>query len=163
MKREADAIRGIEKQTRQIGAAVIACFFFSGATGLIYEVLWTWMLGLVFGHTVFAITTVLAAFMAGLGLGSYWFGKIADRHQHPLRLYGILEIGIGIYALLTPMLFSRAEQVYIGLYKFFGLSFLAFSLAQFSVICLILLLPTMLMGATLPILSRFFVREIQGL
>jgi spermidine synthase len=163
VKREADAIRGIEKQIRQIGAAVIVCFFFSGATGLIYEVLWTRMLGLVFGHTVFAITTVLAAFMAGLGLGSYWFGKIADRHQHPLRLYGILEIGIGIYALLTPMLFSRAEQVYIGLYKFFGLSFLAFSLAQFSVIYLILLLPTMLMGATLPILSRFFVREIQGL
>ena len=163
MEKGAGAFLEAENEARQIGAAVAACFFLSGATGLIYEVLWTRILGLVFGHTVFAITTVLAAFMTGLGLGSYWFGKIADRHRHPLRLYGVLEIGIGIYALLTPVLFSRAEGVYIGLYKFFGLSFFAFSLAQFFLIFLILLLPTTLMGATLPVLGRFFVREIQGL
>ena len=152
-----------EKEVKQIGAAVCLCFFFSGATGLIYEVLWTRMLGLVFGHTVFAITTVLAAFMAGLGLGSYLFGRIADRHPHPLRLYGYLEAGIGIYVLLIPLLFSHAESVYIGLHRYFGLSFLAFSLSQFLLIFLILLVPTTLMGATLPVLSRFFVREITRL
>src|SRR3990172_7447886 len=75
-----------QREARQIVAAVLICFFFSGATGLIYEVLWTRLLGLVFGHTVFAITTVLSAFMAGLGLGSYLFGRIADRHTHPLSL-----------------------------------------------------------------------------
>ena len=58
---------------------VVACFFLSGATGLVYEVLWIRMLGLVFGHTVFAVTTVLTAFMAGLGLGSWTFG----RHRRP--------------------------------------------------------------------------------
>ena len=163
MEREPGVILSAEREARQIGAAVAVCFFLSGATGLIYEVLWTRILGLVFGHTVFAITTVLAAFMAGLGLGSYWFGGIADRQGHPLRLYGVLEIGIGIYALLTPVFFSRAEGVYISLYRYFGLSFSAFSLAQFCLIFLILLLPTTLMGATLPVLSRFFVREIQGL
>lgn len=152
-----------QREARQIIAAVLFCFFFSGATGLIYEVLWTRLLGLVFGHTVFAITTVLAAFMAGLGLGSYLFGKIADRHLHPLRLYGLLEIGIGIYALLTPLLLSKAEAVYIPLYRSLELSFFVFSLAQFLLIFLILLVPTTLMGATLPVLSRFFVREIAAL
>jgi spermidine synthase len=73
---------------RRLLAGVVACFFLSGATGLVYEVLWIRMLGLVFGHTVFAVTTVLTAFMAGLGLGSWIFGRIADRQARPLRLYG---------------------------------------------------------------------------
>ena len=151
------------RESGQIATAVIVCFFFSGATGLIYEVLWTRMLGLVFGHTVFAITTVLAAFMAGLGLGSYLFGRLADRAVHLVRLYGILEAGIGAYALFTPMLFGGAEAIYIPLHKSLHLSFFVFSLAQFLLIFLILLIPATLMGATLPVLSRFFVREISGL
>jgi spermidine synthase len=160
---ETGAAREARREARQIISAVLLCFYFSGATGLIYEVLWTRLLGLVFGHTVFAITTVLAAFMGGLGLGSYLFGKIADRHAHPLRLYGLLEIGIGTYALLTPLLLSQAEAVYIPLYRSLELSFFVFSLAQFLLIFLILLVPTTLMGATLPVLSRFFVHEIAAL
>jgi spermidine synthase len=163
MESEAGPVLEVEKETRQIFTAVTLCFFFSGTTGLIYEVLWTRILGLVFGHTVFAITTVLAAFMAGLGLGSYLLGGIADRNAHPLRLYGFLEVGIGIYALITPFLFSRAEDIYIPLHRTFGLSFFAFSLLQFLLIFLILLIPTTLMGATLPVLSRFFVRSINVL
>ncbi|MFI5340556.1 MAG: fused MFS/spermidine synthase [Candidatus Methylomirabilales bacterium] len=152
-----------ERETKQIIAAVCVCFLFSGTTGLIYEVLWTRMLGLVFGHTVFAITTVLAAFMAGLALGSYLFGGMADRYRHPLLLYGFLEAGIGIYALLTPGLFSWAEGIYIGLHRSLGLSFFSFSLAQFLLLFVILLVPTTLMGATLPVLTRFFVHEIAAL
>ncbi|HSD50045.1 MAG TPA: fused MFS/spermidine synthase [Candidatus Methylomirabilis sp.] len=154
---------GVLREARQIVAAVFLCFFLSGATGLIYEVLWTRLLGLVFGHTVFAITTVLSAFMAGLGLGSYLFGRIADRHAHPLWLYGLLEAGIGVYALLTPILFSKAEDIYIPLYRSLELSFFALNLAQFLLIFVILLVPTTLMGGTLPVLSRFFVHEIAAL
>jgi len=161
MASEAGPVLEVEKEIKQICAAVTLCFFFSGTTGLIYEVLWTRILGLVFGHTVFAITTVLAAFMAGLGLGSYLFGRIADRHARPLRLYGLFEVGIGIYALITPFLFSRAEDIYIPLHRTFGLSFFVFSLCQFLLIFVILLVPTTLMGATLPVLSRFFVRKIE--
>ena len=149
-----------EKETKQIFAAVTLCFFFSGTTGLIYEVLWTRILGLVFGHTVFAITTVLAAFMAGLGLGSFLFGGVADRTARPLRLYGLLEAGIGVYALITPFLFARAQDVYVPLHRVFGLSFLSFSLLQFLLVFSILLVPTTLMGATLPVLSRFFVGSL---
>src|SRR5215210_6934373 len=63
---------------------IAVCFILSGATGLIYEILWARMLGLVFGATTFAISTVLAAFMGGLALGSAWAGRIAAKIKRPL-------------------------------------------------------------------------------
>src|SRR3954466_11954380 len=75
------------------------CFILSGATGLIYEVLWARMLGLVFGATTLAVSTVLAAFMGGLALGSASAGKLAQRIRKPLSTYGVMEIGIAVYAL----------------------------------------------------------------
>src|SRR5678810_654430 len=75
---------------------VAACFFLSGATGLIYEVLWARMLGLVFGATTLAVSTVLAAFMGGLALGSALAGKLAPKISKPLSTYGVMEIGIAI-------------------------------------------------------------------
>jgi spermidine synthase len=163
MESEALVVPPARTEARQITAAICLCFFLTGSTGLIYEVLWTRMLGLVFGHTVFAITTVLAAFMAGLGLGSLVFGPLADRTLHLVRLYGVLEAGIGAFALFTPLLFGGAEAIYIPLHKSLHLSFFAFSLAQFLLIFLILLIPATLMGASLPVLSRFFVHEVSGL
>jgi spermidine synthase len=144
---------------RPVAAGVVACFFLSGATALVYEVLWIRMLGLVFGHTVFAVTTVLAAFMAGLGTGSWVFGRIADRQRRPLRLYGLLEIGVGVFCLLVPVVLPLVEAVYRALARALGLSFLAFSVAQFALILVLLLAPTTLMGATLPVLSRLFATE----
>jgi len=138
---------------------VAICFFLSGATGLVYEVLWIRMLGLIFGHTVFAVTTVLTAFMAGLALGSYLFGKLADRSRNTLLLYGLLEGGIGLYCLAIPTLIGLAERLYLSLYQGLHLSYYAFSLTQFLLVFLILLVPTSLMGGTLPILSRLFVGD----
>jgi spermidine synthase len=66
------------------------CFVLTGATGLIYEVLWARMLGLVFGATTFAISTVLAAFMGGLALGSAIAGKLGARFKRPLRVYAVI-------------------------------------------------------------------------
>jgi spermidine synthase len=148
---------------RRLLAGVVACFFLSGATGLVYEVLWICMLGLVFGHTVFAVTTVLTAFMAGLGLGSWLFGRIADRQARPLRLYGLLEIGVGLFCLLVPVLLPLVEMIYRALARGLGLSFFAFSLAQFVLILALFLPPTTLMGATLPILSRVFATDARSL
>src|SRR4026207_2061140 len=89
------------------------CFVFSGATGLIYEVLWARMLGLVFGATTLAVSTVLAAFMGGLALGSALAGKLAPRIKKPLATYGWMEIGIAAYALLVPFLFRLIDEVYV--------------------------------------------------
>src|ERR1041384_4653698 len=88
------------------------CFILSGATGLIYEVLWVRMLGLVFGATTLAVSTVLAAFMGGLALGSALAGRLASRIRKPLSTYGWMEIGIAIYALLVPFFFRLIDQVY---------------------------------------------------
>lgn len=135
------------------------CFFFSGAAGLIYQVVWTRMLTQIFGNTTYAIATVLSAFMAGLALGSYLFGKIADRGKNDFLLYGILEAGVGVYGFLVPWLFAGAQKLYGPI---FGLNqsypFL-FNLVLFFLSFVLLVFPTMLMGATLPVLSRFFVRS----
>src|SRR6267378_3265206 len=87
-------------------------FFLSGATGLVYEVIWVRLTGLVFGNTAQAISTVLGAFMAGLALGSRTLGQHADRSKNPLRLYGLLEIGIGLSAALVPLIFRALDSVY---------------------------------------------------
>jgi len=92
------------------------CFFLSGAAGLAYEIVWMRMMGLLFGHTVLAVTTVLVAFMAGLAIGASLFGRLIDRRGRPLAVYGFLEVGIGVLALLVPTLLGRAEAVYLALH-----------------------------------------------
>ena len=129
------------------------CFVFSGATGLIYEVLWARMLGLVFGATTLAVSTVLAAFMGGLALGSALSGKFAARIKRPLSTYGWLEIGIAVFAVLVPFLFHWVDNLYAVIWQQFHPGFFAFSVWRFALSCLLLLVPTTLMGATLPVLS----------
>ncbi len=135
------------------------CFFFSGAAGLIYQVVWTRMLTQIFGNTTYAIATVLSAFMAGLAIGSYLFGQIADRGKNDFLLYGVLEAGVGVYGFLVPWIFSMTEKIYGPI---FGLNesypFL-FNLVLFFLSFVLLVFPTLLMGATLPVLSKFFVRS----
>src|SRR5215468_10281283 len=81
---------------------LLGLFFLSGISGLLYEVAWTRMLHLLFGDTVLAVSTVLASFMAGLALGSFWIGRFIDRRQSVLAVYALLEAGIGLSALAFP-------------------------------------------------------------
>jgi len=148
---------------KSIKVAVFLLFFASGVTGLVYEVVWTRLLIYVFGATLFAVSTVLSAFMGGLALGSYLFGKYADRQRNNLRLYGILEIGIGLSALLLPFLLSLLHPLYRISYQYFNASFIVLSLVRFVLTFIVLLIPTTLMGATLPVLSRFMVRRKDSL
>lgn len=135
------------------------CFVLSGATGLIYEVLWARMLGHVFGATTLAISTVLAAFMGGLALGSALGGRLASRIKRPFRAYGVLELGIAIYAVVVPLLFSLVDNLYAAIWQQFQPGFFAFSLWRFVLSCLMLLIPTTMMGATLPILAAALLRS----
>lgn len=149
--------------SRLVNASVMVCFFFSGATGLVYEIVWMRMLGLVFGHTMFALTAILAAFMGGLALGALVFGRMIDRRGRPLRVYGLLEAGIGLYALIVPFLFDAARFVYLQLYRSFESAFALFTMAQFVLVAAILLLPTTLMGASLPVLVKLFAKRPEGI
>ncbi|MDT5063233.1 MAG: spermidine synthase [Acidobacteriota bacterium] len=138
---------------------VALCFVLSGATGLIYEVLWARMLGLVFGATTFAISAVLAAFMGGLALGSAWAANLAARIKRPLRAYGLIEIGIALYALAVPLLFRLVDYLYAFIWEQIHPGFYAFNLWRFVLSCAVLLVPTTLMGATLPVLSAALLRS----
>ncbi|MDQ1316826.1 MAG: spermidine synthase, partial [Candidatus Poribacteria bacterium] len=142
--------------TREI---VLLCFFVSGMSGLIYEVIWTRLLGLVFGNTVFANSTVLTAYMAGLALGSYLSAKYADKLKRALKSYALLEIGIGIYCFFIPFIISLLGNIYIPIQRNFELSFYPLNLLRFILCFFVLLIPTTLMGATLPIFSRFYVEQ----
>ena len=135
------------------------CFILSGATGLIYEVLWARMLGLVFGATTLAVSTVLAAFMGGLALGSALAGKFAQRIRKPLSVYGLMEILIAVYALLVPLLFRWIDHVYVLIWQQLQPGNFTFSLWRFFLSGVVLLVPTTLMGATLPVLAAALVRS----
>jgi len=135
------------------------CFVLSGATGLIYEVLWARMLGLVFGATTLAVSTVLAAFMGGLALGSALAGKFAQRIRKPLSVYGLMEILIAMYALLVPLLFRWIDHVYVLIWQQLQPGNFTFSLWRFFLSGVVLLVPTTLMGATLPVLAAALVRS----
>ncbi len=138
---------------------ILVCFFASGVSGLVYQVVWVRELVLVFGATTFAVSTVLTAFMGGLALGSYYFGRRSETVERPLRLYGLLEIGIGLYSLAVPLIFAALPGVYHYFWRW-QLSFFALSILRFVFATLVLIVPTALMGATLPVLSSFYVRDV---
>jgi predicted membrane-bound spermidine synthase/cytochrome c-type biogenesis protein CcmH/NrfG len=135
------------------------CFFFSGAAGLLYQVVWTRMLTQIFGNTTYAIATVLSAFMAGLAIGSYLFGRIADRGKNDFLLYGVLEAGVGVYGFAVPWLFTLAQKLYGPIFGLNETHPFLFNLVLFALCFTLLVFPTLLMGATLPVLSRFYVRS----
>ncbi|MET0212521.1 MAG: fused MFS/spermidine synthase [Vicinamibacterales bacterium] len=132
---------------------LLLLFFCSGACGLIYQVLWLRMLSLVFGVTVYAASTVLAAFMAGLALGSSLAGRVVTRHGRPLLVFGIAEMLIGLSALITPFAFEAASALYERLYQLGAGSLPVLTVARLATGFLVLLVPTFLMGLTLPVLS----------
>jgi len=135
-------------------------FFASGAAGLVYQVLWLRLTGLVFGNTSYSIAIVLGAFMAGLALGNWRLGILSDSVQRPLRLYGVLEILIGISAWLVPVLFGAMDSVYWSLApELAAIPGAGFSV-RFAASFAIMLVPTFLMGGTLPVMARLFVRQI---
>ncbi|MCY3759869.1 MAG: hypothetical protein OXH50_01345, partial [Gemmatimonadetes bacterium] len=138
-----------------------ALFLLSGACGLVYQVLWARMLIVVFGATLPAVSTVLSAFMAGLALGSFCFGRRIDRVRRPLFVFAALEAGIGLFAFLFPHLLGAtgwlAEAGWTGRHP------AAFAAVRFALAFGLLLVPTAAMGATLPVISRSAVRRFSRL
>jgi len=133
-------------------------FFLSGAAALVYQVLWVRSLALVFGGSHLAVTTVLAVFMGGLALGGWWFGRVADRSTRPLRLYGVLELGIAASALAFLGLLEAFPHLYAPLARLREGDRLWLTLLRVAFGALALIAPTTLMGGTLPVLVRFVSR-----
>lgn len=136
-------------------SVLFVLFAVSGATALVYQTVWVRQLHLIFGTSQFAIATVLAAFMAGLATGGFLMGRYADRLRQPLRTYGLIEIGIGLYALIFPTLLHWSTPIYLGFYRSMSPSLFTYAVFQFGLVLVLLIAPTTGMGATLPLLGRF--------
>ena len=139
-----------------IVAVVWVCvlFFMSGTIGLVYEVVWKHLFGTVFGNTTYAVAVVVSVFMAGLALGSLVFGRVADRTRRHLIVFAFLQLGIAASGALVPWALAGAEGLYRAVYR--GTESAAVLTAvQVIVSAAVLLVPTFLMGGTLPVLSRF--------
>src|SRR5262245_56206053 len=135
-------------------AALGVFFFLSGATALFYEILGMRQLILVFGSTTYAVSAVLSAYMMGLALGSFAFGRAADRAANLVLAYGLLEIGIGLYALVAPLLLRSVAPLFVRIWGDESSPGTVAVLMRFVGSLVILLPPTILMGGTLPVLSR---------
>lgn len=147
----------IRNQQRSL---IYLLFFISGVTGLIYQVAWARMFITVFGNTTQAVSTVLAAFMGGLALGSIVIGRRADRFSKPIVSYGVLEVLIGLFALAFPWLLIMLQGLYAKVYLAFGENTLPLTMIRFLLSFLMVLIPTTLMGGTLPVLSKHAGREL---
>lgn len=155
----------VEAQNRfKMPYFLVLCFFFiSGMTGLIYEILWTRMIVKIIGSAPFAVSIVLTVFMGGLGLGSYLASRSIDRlktSRELVKVYGILELMVGAYGLVLPVLLVLFKPLYALLYNHLFGHFLAYNLLTFLGCSFLLILPVTCMGATLPILSRFYVTRL---
>ncbi|SPR96509.1 fused MFS/spermidine synthase [Cupriavidus taiwanensis] len=131
------------------GAALVPALllFASGSAGLVFQVLWIRQLALVVGVEVHAVTTAVSAFFGGLAVGGWVFGRIADRHDDPLRLYAWLEIAVLVLGVSATLALARAAAPFAWLESRVGL--LAWALPFVLVI-----LPAAAMGGTLPVLMR---------
>jgi spermidine synthase len=136
-------------------ALVLAMFFVSGMTGLLYEVAFSKLLGYVFGATAYAISTVLASFMAGLALGAHIGGRFAGRIRRPLAAYGAFEVLVGLVCALTPITFDVLTGAYVSIARANPGSLGVLTLARAGLTAMVIVVPTIAMGATLPVLSRW--------
>lgn len=132
---------------------VLVLFFCSGVAGLIYQVLWLRRLSLIFGVTVYAASTVLAAFMAGLAVGSVLSGWVLRRGFSPLVAFAIAEVLVGVTGLASPFLLDATASIYAVLHAVAPDSLGALTLARLICSFVILAVPTAMMGMTLPLLS----------
>ncbi len=145
------------------GRVLPLLFFFSGASSLIFETIFTRLLTYTFGNTAHAVSTVLAAFLGGLALGAYVLGRWADRKPASLLAYGVLELLVGIYCFFIPQEFSLITSVYVALYERIPLGLSAqaglpsLTAVRFGLASLVILPASFLMGGTLPVLARYVV------
>lgn len=145
---------------RWLYPVAVACLFFSGVAGLVYQVVWARYLALFLGHTSYAVVAVLVAFMGGLALGNAMIGRWADRVGRPLALYGWLEVGIAVYAVLFPTYHELCQRGYLAAARGADPGSPGLLILKFAFSFAAILVPTVLMGGTLPVLTRLVTRSL---
>jgi len=142
--------------------AVYACYFITGAFGLTYEIVWSRYLALLVGNTAYAHAAVLATFMGGLALGAAIFGPLADRIRDGLAAYGWLEVLVGLFGALFPAWFGICEGLADALFPHLAAGSAGLGAAKLVVAVVCILPPSILMGGTLPLLTRALTQTVDG-
>ena len=138
---------------------LFALFFLSGTAGLILQVVWMYKLGLIFGNASYATAATLSAFFMGLAIGGWFLGRVSASFKRPLRAYGIMEIGIAITALLLIPGIDFYEKYYATAVALVAENKSMLTLVKFIFSTSLLLLPSILMGGTFPVLSQYVGEE----
>lgn len=146
-------------------ATVYLFFILSGMTGLIFQVSWFKYLVLFLGNTTYSQTILLSTFLGGLAIGNYIIGKITDKLKNQLIYYGIIELIIGIYCIFFPFIISLAEKFFYSIVNenFLLGNFSIYLIIKFIISIKILIIPTILMGGTLPLLTKYFTERIENI
>ena len=139
------------------------CLLLSGFAGLVYEVVWIRRAALVFGSSTIATSVVVAVFFAGLAAGSHLFGRTSGGLARPMRRYAVVELGVAAFALASPLAFDLIARVYAAAYRGLGGHDALFLLARVGLVGVVLLPPTVLMGATLPLVAQHAIRRPAGI
>lgn len=140
---------------------ILIAFCFSNASALMYQIVWGRELGYIFGTSMYAVSTVLTSFMAGLALGSYFFGRIIDGYKDKVKFFSYLEIAIGAYGIAMIAIFKIIPYFYLFLYDLFSWNQQIFVISQFVLAFISLIIPTTLMGGTFPVISKIYNSEIK--
>lgn len=148
----------VDQQHRHIQIVVLYLLaMLSGAAALMYELTWAKMLALTFGSSTLSAAAVIAGFMGGMGLGAWCYHLVGDRVTQPLKLYGLLELGIAVStAILTPIFYQLPEMFAYLAHEVTQSLWLV--ILRFISVFVILLIPSMLMGATFPALCAVMMR-----
>jgi spermidine synthase len=134
---------------------ILLIFGLSGMAALIYEVVWSRLLQVIFGSTIYTASTIFAAFLLGFSIGAFLFRKIADTTNRPLSFLALIEILIGLYGIFIIFIFRFISKMYV---------FLPDSLISRLILCMIVLLPpTILFGAVWPFINRYYIKDIDKL
>ena len=130
---------------------ILLAFTLSGFTALVYELVWIRPLQLIFGSTIYAISTILTTFMFGFALGAYTHRDLVEKSKNPALLFAGLELGIGLYGLIALYLFTILPSIYLSLLNIPGFQFL-----QFLLVFLVIIIPATLFGATWPVIAKTY-------
>lgn len=140
---------------------ILIVFGISGMTALIYEITWIRPLSLIFGTTLYSVTTIVASFILGLGIGSWVAGKYSDRLKNTLSYFGITQIAIGVYGILLLWVFPHLPDFYTSIYHVTYPNYELFLPLQVLFSILLLIVPTTLMGSTLPLLLKIYSKDVR--
>lgn len=128
-------------------------------TALIYEIIWIRPLSLVFGTTIYAVSTIIASFILGLAVGSWLAGRYSDRLHNPLRYFAFVQLGVGFYGVLLLPIFGALPAIYLGLYQATLPNQALFMFSQILMSIAMISIPATLMGTTLPLMMRTYSEE----